>query len=122
MLLVSVVVDAHSYVVCVGIADYPGLQNDLRVSANDALVIQRLYTVNGHADVRCFTYADALVSNVKTAMIETFSKAGVNDAVIFFFSGHGVSGGFICHDGFLSYTESGRGDASFSGKDKNRDS
>ena len=28
---------SRTYIVCVGIADYPGRQNDLRVSANDAM-------------------------------------------------------------------------------------
>ena len=105
MLMVAVMVHGHNYVVCVGISDYPGSQNDLRVSANDALTIQKIYSANGHANLRCLTNSDATMANVKRAMAETFGKAGANDAVLFFFSGHGVPGGFVCQDGFLYYRD-----------------
>lgn len=45
---------ARTYVVCVGIVDYPGTKNDLRVSANDAKIILGIFTKNGKAAVSCF--------------------------------------------------------------------
>jgi uncharacterized caspase-like protein len=36
-------------------------------------------------------------------MDKLFSRATQNDAVILFFSGHGVPGGFVCFDGLLKY-------------------
>ena len=105
LLMLTAIAHAHYYVVCVGIADYPGRQNDLRVSANDAMTIYNIYTKNGDADARCLTNADATLAKVRQAMAETFAKATENDAVIFYFSGHGIPGGFVCQDGYLLYKE-----------------
>ncbi|MBR6182384.1 MAG: caspase family protein [Prevotella sp.] len=105
MLLMTVSLHAHYYVVCVGISDYSGRLRNLRVSANDALTIQKIYVANGHADVRCLTDKDATVENVKRAMNQTFSKAKSDDVVIFFFSGHGNSHGYCCYDQTLFYYE-----------------
>ena len=104
-LMAAITVHAHNYVVCVGISDYPGRQNDLRVSANDAMTIQKIYAANKHANIKCLTNSEASLVSVKRAMAETFSRAGADDAVFFFFSGHGVPGGFICQDGCLRYKD-----------------
>ena len=93
LILLATIAHAHYYVVCVGIADYPGRQNDLRVSANDAMAIQKIYATNGHADVRCLTNGNASVAMVRKAMAETFSKEGENDEVACFFKGDGVARG-----------------------------
>ena len=103
LLILTAIVHAHNYVVCVGISDYPGRRNDLRVSANDAMTIHKIYARNGNSHVCLLTNADATVANVRKAMAETFSQAGADDAVVFYFSGHGVSGGLVCQDGFLHY-------------------
>lgn len=105
LLLASIAVHAHNYVVCVGVSDYPGRQNDLRVSANDAMTIQNIYAANKHANIKCLTNSKASLTSVKRAMAETFSRAGAGDVVLFFFSGHGVPGGFVCQDGFLYYKD-----------------
>ena len=95
---------ARTYIVCVGIADYPGRQNDLRVSANDAKTISGIFTKNGNATVDCFVNSDVTVKKVCTAMRNTFAKASPSDAIILYFSGHGVPGGLVCYDGFLYYS------------------
>ncbi len=105
MLLLAIAAHAHNYVVCVGVADYPGRINDLRVSANDALTMHKIYSTNGHSDVRCLTNADATVASVKRAMEQTFARASASDAVTFFFSGHGLQGAFVCADGYLYYKD-----------------
>ena len=95
---------ARTYIVCVGIADYPGRQNDLRVSANDAKTISGIFTKNGNATVDCFVNSDVTIKKVCTAMRNTFAKASPSDAIILYFSGHGVPGGLVCYDGFLYYS------------------
>ena len=52
---------AKTFVVCIGIADYPGRQNDLRVSANDAKTISGIFTKNGNATVDCFVNSDVTI-------------------------------------------------------------
>ena len=83
---------AKTYIVCVGIADYPGRQNDLRVSANDAKTISGIFTKNGNATVDCFVNSDVTIKKVCTAMRNTFAKASPSDAIILYFSGNGVPG------------------------------
>lgn len=95
---------ARTYIVCVGIADYPGRQNDLRVSANDAMTISGIFTKNGNATVDCFVNSDVTIKKVCTVMRNTFAKATPSDAIILYFSGHGVPGGLVCYDGFLYYS------------------
>ena len=105
LLLTLMTVSAHTYIVCVGVADYPGTQNDLRLSAGDALTMSELYRKNGNATVSMYQNEQAKVSNVKADFMNYCSQANENDAVIFYFSGHGVPGAFVCHDGFLKYDD-----------------
>ena len=96
---------ARNYIVCVGIADYPGTKNDLRLSAGDALTMQQLYQKNGQSTVRLFQNEQATVAAVTAAFNELCTEATEDDAVIFYFSGHGVPGAFVCHDDFLKYDD-----------------
>ena len=96
---------SKTYLVSVGISDYPGTQNDLRLAHNDAATIQWLYKENKNATTVMLLNEQATVANVKAAMKRLFSAATANDIVVFFFSGHGVQGGFVCYDGFLHYSD-----------------
>ena len=126
---------ARNYVVCVGIADYPGTENDLNLSATDAVTMKDLYEKNGDAEVLTFTNEQATVSAVVSALNAVYGKASATDAIVFFFSGHGIPGCFVCYDGFLKYDVltdvMGRSlanskmvlaDACFSGKARQEDS
>lgn len=132
LVLFAVALQAKTYIVCAGIADYPGTRNDLRVSANDAVTIANIFAKNNHAEGLCYTNQDATVANVLNGMSQVFAKAGTNDVVVFFFSGHGIPGGFVCYDGYLYYNKVYRAmsqckaqnkvilaDACFSGKMRN---
>lgn len=105
VLIVSLPAEAKIYLVSVGISDYPGVRNDLRLPHNDAATIQWVYKENKQAYTRLLMNSQATVANVKAAMNKAFSKATANDIVVFFFSGHGVKGGFACYDGFLYYSD-----------------
>ena len=104
-LLCATAAMARAYIVCVGIADYPGTRNDLHLSANDALTMQQLYQKNGDATVTMFQNEQATVAAVREAFGNCCRQATAVDAVIFYFSGHGVPGAFVCHDDFLSYDD-----------------
>ena len=103
MTVLVCVTHAKTFLVCVGISDYPGRFNDLRVSAEDPKLVKRLFEVNGNSSALLFTNSQASLSNVISAMRHAYSQAGSNDAVVFFFSGHGIPGGFACYDGMLYY-------------------
>lgn len=94
---------AKVYLVSVGIADYPGTQNDLRLPVKDAKTIAWLYSKNTSVDYVLLLDWKATLKNVLAAMDKVFAKAGTNDIVLFFFSGHGYPGGFVVYDGQLTY-------------------
>ena len=95
--------EARNYIVCIGIADYPGTNSDLQLSSRDAATIKNVYEKNGDAMTDILMASEATVENIKVTMDKLFSRATQNDAVILFFSGHGVPGGFVCFDGLLKY-------------------
>lgn len=96
---------ATIYLLSVGIADYPGTKNDLRLPANDAKTMKWLYKENEHAKVCLLTNSEATLANVKEGLRQLASIATADDIIVMFFSGHGIKGGFVCYDGYLYYSE-----------------
>lgn len=96
-------VQAKTFAVCVGLSDYPGTANDLRVSANDAVTMSNIFASNGNCRVSILTNSKATRRRICELMQQTYRSAGPNDVVVLFFSGHGVPGGLYCYDGTLSY-------------------
>ena len=96
-------IQSKSYVVCVGIADYPGKENDLRISDNDAQTIAKVFQATKDASVSVLANEDATQSALLSTMHTTFADAQSNDAVILYFSGHGTPGALVCYDGLLTY-------------------
>ena len=94
---------AKVYVVSVGIADYPGTENDLRISDNDAKTIAKVFLATKDASVKILTNEDATQSALLSTMHTLFEDAQSDDAVVLYFSGHGTSGALVCHDGLLTY-------------------
>lgn len=94
---------SKTYIVSVGVSDYPGTKEDLNNSANDAVTIKDLYEKSNLADVVLLTNQSATLSEVIAQMKAQFARATKKDAIIFFFSGHGLPGGFICYDHILPY-------------------
>lgn len=103
--LLPVVCQAKIYLLSVGISDYPGKQNDLRLPHNDAATMQWLYKQNSQAKVCLLMNDKAKVATVKKALQKMVALATEDDIVVMFFSGHGVKGGFVCYDGFLYYSD-----------------
>ncbi len=103
MLCVGITIHAKVYLVAVGISDYSGNQNDLHLCAKDAKTIAWLYSKNSDVDCVQLLDAQATVTNITNAMRTTFVKATADDIVVFFYSGHGYSGGFRAYDAKMSY-------------------
>lgn len=85
LMFFALYIQAKTYIVCAGIADYPGTRNDLRVSANDAVTIAHIFAKNNNAEGLYYTNQDATIANVLNGMNQVFSKANTNDVVIFYF-------------------------------------
>lgn len=98
------VAEAKVYLVSVGISDYPGTANDLRLAAGDAKAIRDLFKMNSEATTVLLTNSEATKENIVRTMTELYSKASQNDMVLLFFSGHGYPGGFAAYNGRLPYS------------------
>lgn len=94
---------ARVYVVSVGIADYPGTKNDLRVSDHDAKTIATIFNATKDAVVTMLVDSTATQAALLSNMHTLFEDAQNDDAVILYFSGHGTPGALVCHDGLLTY-------------------
>lgn len=101
-------VSARTYLVSVGIADYSGFPSkisNLSLPAQDARTIADLYAKNTAVDYTILTDAKATKDRIVRAIGKVFAKAGDDDIVVFFFSGHGYPGGFCAYDGRIGYGE-----------------
>lgn len=103
MMLCAISLQAKTYLVCVGIADYPGKENDLRISDNDAKTIAKVFLATKDASVKVLTNEDATQSALLSTMHTLFEDAQSDDAIVLYFSGHGTPGALVCHDGLLTY-------------------
>lgn len=96
-------IQAKTYIVCVGVSDYPGTNMDLRVSSNDAQTIYKIFRRNGNSEAVCITDSMASSSHVSEVIDSMFCKAKTEDVVIFYFSGHGFPGGLFFYDTHVYY-------------------
>ena len=78
-------VQAKVYLVSVGIADYPGKANDLRVSDNDAKTIVKVFEATKDAYVTTITNEGATIGAVLRVMQNVFSSANADDTIILYF-------------------------------------
>lgn len=97
--------NAKVFLVSVGISDYPGKVNDLRLPAKDAQLVTWLYSQNADVNFMELLDTNATRANIIEAMEKIFPKAGKDDVVVLYFSGHGVPGSFCAYDEDLSYEE-----------------
>lgn len=103
---IPIMTSAKVYLVSVGISDYPGDKNDLRLPVNDARTITKIYVKN--TDSRCtaeLLNEKATKKRIIAAIKQVYRKAGKDDAVVFYFSGHGSNNrsGLQAYDGELTY-------------------
>lgn len=57
--------EAKTYLLSVGISDYPGSQNDLRLPHNDAATMQWVYQQNKYAQTKLLINSQAKTRNRK---------------------------------------------------------
>ena len=103
ILICSLQLQAKVYLVSVGIANYPGTKNDLRISDNDAKTIAKVFNATKDASVSVLVNERANQSALLSSMHTVFADAESDDTVILFFSGHGTPGALVCYDGELTY-------------------
>lgn len=94
-----------TYIVSVGISEYREVQNRLKSPAFNAETIVNVFQSAGQIEARLITNSNATPAKVLAAMNELFSKAGKDDAIVFFYSGHGSPGHFDSYDGNLMHKD-----------------
>ncbi|MDO4210625.1 MAG: caspase family protein [Bacteroidales bacterium] len=97
LVLVGIIsASARTFVVAVGISDYKYI-SDLRLPVSDANGMAQVFRTHSK-DVVTLVGSQATRANIINTMRSQFSKAGKNDQIIFFFSGHGYDDGFCAYD------------------------
>lgn len=114
----AVTANAKTYLVAVGVSDYPGTDKDLRLPANDAATVQYIYSKNSNTESVLLTNSNATKSAILSKLRSTFAKASENDIIVFFFSGHGSKGAFCAYDAQIPYSEIRQAMASSKAKNK----
>lgn len=94
----SLGLSAKTYLLTVGISDYKGEQQDLRLPAKDAALIKKLYNTVGDCEIKFLWDKNATSQNITKEMKKLFAKAGGNDCIVLFFSGHGSEAGLLTHE------------------------
>ena len=118
LFVLAVSANAKTYLVAVGVSDYPGTDKDLRLPANDAATVQYIYSKNSNAESVLLTNSNATKSAILSKLRSTFAKASENDIIVFFFSGHGSKGVFCAYDAQIPYSEIRKAMASSKAKNK----
>jgi hypothetical protein len=83
------------YAIIVGISDYPGEENDLQYSDDDAQdIYNALTTLYGYSpdNIYLLLDMDASFTAIRDAINDIKSQTAAGDEVVFFFSGHGTNG------------------------------
>lgn len=101
----SLAANARTYLVAVGVSDYPGAEKDLRLPANDAATVQYIYSKNSNVVSVLLTNSQATKSAILSKLRTTFAQASDDDIIVFFFSGHGSKGSFCAYDAQIAYSE-----------------
>lgn len=96
VIICAISAGARTFVVAVGISDYKYI-NDLRLPVSDANGMAQVWRTHTK-DVVTLLGSQATRANIINTMRSQFSKAGKNDQIIFFFSGHGYNDGFCAYD------------------------
>lgn len=105
LLVIAVSVNAQrTYVLSVGVSEYKNENMNLKQAASDA---QRVYDVfKKHTeDVTVITSQYATTELVTDKLTQICNNAKTEDRIIFFFSGHGFTGGICTYDDFIRYDE-----------------
>ncbi len=82
----------RTYGIFAGISDYPGTDNDLEFTADDAIRVRDALIRGGGMraeDAITLTDADATAENVRNAIERLAAQTGPEDTFVLFYSGHG---------------------------------
>lgn len=95
---------ARTYALVIGVSNYGNEENNLAQTTKDAKAFKEVMLTQTK-DVTLLTSKYANKSNIMAKLKNICSTAKSSDRIVFYYSGHGMSGGIYCYDGLISYTE-----------------
>lgn len=95
-------IQARTYVMIVGVSSYQDSSNNLAQTTKDAKAFKDVMA-HQTKDITILTSKYANVENIKEKMHAICNRATSSDKIIFYFSGHGYSGGIAVYDGRIEY-------------------
>lgn len=102
--LLSLAVNARTYVLVTGVSNYQGTNNDLQQSTKDAKAFYDLMIKHTN-DVTILTSKNATRQNVLNKLKKITKAAKNGDCIMLFYSGHGAPGYICLYDEFLAYSD-----------------
>lgn len=101
---ITTVTAQRTYALIVGVSKYENSANDLAQTTKDAKAFKKV--LDHHTkDISIITSSYATKQKIKENLSAICNRAGSQDRIIFYFSGHGTPGGIAAHDGVIWYDE-----------------
>lgn len=103
LVAVAATINARTYVLITGVSNYnhPKIQN-LPQATKDAKTVYNLMKAR-YPDTSILTGSNANCGNVLEKLGAIVNRAGKNDCIIFYYSGHGSNEGLLYSDGLMKY-------------------
>ena len=98
LVVATVAMAQHTYVLSIGISNYEGTVNDLRYAGKDAKSVYSIFKKQPNTTAALITGKNATPDNIDKKLNAIVKLAKPGDKIIFFYSGHGDLGSFICTD------------------------
>ncbi len=95
---------ARTYVLVTGVSSYENSQMNLSQTTKDAKEFRKVIETQTK-DVTLLTSKYANKENILEKLRAICNRAGENDRIVFFYSGHGTTGGLYVYDGMLLYLD-----------------
>jgi len=87
----------HTYVLVTGISNYGDAEINLQQTTKDAKAIKEIFEKQSNTTVAILTSKYASDSNIEEKLNAMVKLAKPTDKIIFCFSGHGTTGGFVSY-------------------------
>lgn len=101
-LVLCVSVQARTYVIVVGVSTYQNTENNLGQTTKDAKAFKKVMS-SQTKNITILTSKYANAANIMEKMRAICNRATKKDKIIFYYAGHGYSGGIAVYDGQLDY-------------------
>lgn len=104
LLAIGAAANARTFVLIAGVSNYGDPQNNLSQTTKDAKRFKEVMQSQTR-DITTLTSSYATAHNIKEKLRAIANRAGANDDIVFFFSGHGMPNALYTYSGPLPYSD-----------------